>query len=165
MKRIAVTARVFAIASWVISAPIMSNKMRIRAFRALGVDVEHGAIRPGCVIQRRNVHFKGDVWLNHGVWFEGDADIWIGRGSMVGPGTRFITATHAIGTHTQRASTPKVADIHVGAGVFIGANVVVLPGVNIGDGCVIAAGAVVTKSCSPDGLYGGVPARRLRDLD
>jgi maltose O-acetyltransferase len=41
----------------------------------------------------------------------------------------------------------------------------VLPGVTVGDGCVIAAGAVVNADCQPDGLYAGVPARRVRDLE
>lgn len=50
-------------------------------------------------------------------------------------------------------------------GCWLGGNVTVLPGVTIGRGCVIAAGAVVTKSCDPNGLYAGVPARRIRDLD
>jgi maltose O-acetyltransferase len=36
--------------------------------------------------------------------------------------------------------------------------------VTVGDGCVIAAGAVVAKDCEPNGLYVGVPARRARDL-
>jgi maltose O-acetyltransferase len=40
----------------------------------------------------------------------------------------------------------------------------VLDGVTIGAGCVIAAGAVVTRDCEPDGLYAGVPAVRKRDL-
>ena len=49
-------------------------------------------------------------------------------------------------------------------GVWIGARSVVLPGVRVGEGCVIAAGAVVAADCAPFGMYGGVPARRLRDL-
>jgi maltose O-acetyltransferase len=36
--------------------------------------------------------------------------------------------------------------------------------VHLGDGVVVAAGAVVTEDCLPDGLYAGVPARRVRDL-
>ena len=41
---------------------------------------------------------------------------------------------------------------------------IILPGVTIAEGCVIAAGAVVNKSTEPDGLYAGVPARRVKDL-
>jgi maltose O-acetyltransferase len=40
-----------------------------------------------------------------------------------------------------------------------------MPGVTIGDGCTIASGAVVTRDCEPDGMYAGVPARRVKDLD
>lgn len=40
-----------------------------------------------------------------------------------------------------------------------------LPGVTVGKGCVVAAGAVVAADCAPNGLYGGVPARRIKDLD
>ena len=54
--------------------------------------------------------------------------------------------------------------IRVEAGSWLGAGVLVLPGVTIGHGSVIAAGAVVTKSTCADGLYAGVPARRVRDL-
>jgi maltose O-acetyltransferase len=48
--------------------------------------------------------------------------------------------------------------------VWMGARVTVLPGVTVGDGCVIAAGAVVTKDCEPGGVYAGLPARRIRSV-
>lgn len=159
-----IASQAFAIVSWAISAPVMSKYARVRALKALGVEAGSGGIQDGCTIKRRNVHFDGDVWLNDDVWFDAHADIWIGRGTMVGPGTRFLTATHEIGPHELRASTPIVQDIRIGAGVFIGANVVILPGITVGDGSVIAAGAIVTRDCDPDGLYAGVPARRVRDL-
>jgi len=40
----------------------------------------------------------------------------------------------------------------------------ILGGVTVGEGCLVAAGAVVTADCAPHGLYGGAPARRLREL-
>lgn len=54
--------------------------------------------------------------------------------------------------------------IAVGDGVWIGARSVILPGATIGDGAVIAAGAVVTGNVEPNALYGGVPAKRIKDL-
>ena len=49
-------------------------------------------------------------------------------------------------------------------GCWICAGCTILPGVTIGEGCVIAAGSVVNKDCAPDGLYAGVPAKRIKDL-
>lgn len=47
----------------------------------------------------------------------------------------------------------------------MGQNAVITAGVTIGEGCVIAAGAVVVHDCAPHGVYAGVPAQRIRDLD
>ena len=48
--------------------------------------------------------------------------------------------------------------------IWLGARVVVLPGVQVAPGCIVGAGAVVTRDTEPDGVYVGVPARRIRDL-
>lgn len=52
----------------------------------------------------------------------------------------------------------------IGNGVWIGANVTILGGVNIGDGAVVAAGAVVTKDVPAKTLVGGVPAKVIKQL-
>jgi len=52
-------------------------------------------------------------------------------------------------------------DIRIGSGTWLGADVVVLAGVTIGDGAIVAAGAVVTKDVLPDAIVGGVPAKIL----
>ena len=56
------------------------------------------------------------------------------------------------------------SSIHIGKGCWIGANALIRPGVDIAAGRVIAAGAVVVKNCDANGLYAGVPARRVKDL-
>jgi len=52
----------------------------------------------------------------------------------------------------------------VGANVWVGANCVLLPGVTIGDNALIAAGSVVTRDVPPNEIWGGVPARKLKDV-
>ena len=51
----------------------------------------------------------------------------------------------------------------IGDYCWISSDVIILPGVTIGDGCVIAAGAVVSKNCEPYGFYAGVPAKRVKE--
>ena len=58
-----------------------------------------------------------------------------------------------------------VAPVKVGNNVFIGRRATILPGTVIGDNCVIGAGAVVKGTLEPNGVYAGVPARRIRDLE
>jgi maltose O-acetyltransferase len=54
--------------------------------------------------------------------------------------------------------------VRIGSGCWLGAGVIIVPGVEVGAGCVIAAGAVVASDLPANGLYGGVPARRIDDL-
>ncbi len=57
-----------------------------------------------------------------------------------------------------------LSDASIGRDVWIGANAVILPGVTIGDGAVIAAGAVVTKDVPENTVAGGVPARVIKTI-
>ena len=79
-------------------------------------------------------------------------------------GTTLITSDHELGGELQRMGRFRTAPIMIGEGVWIGARTLVLPGVTIGDGCVVAAGAVVTADLDPHALYAGVPARLVRRL-
>ncbi|MDB2464704.1 CatB-related O-acetyltransferase [Amylibacter sp.] len=56
----------------------------------------------------------------------------------------------------------KKSEIHIGSDVWIGTKVTVMPGVNIGHGCVIGANSVVTKDCEPYAIYAGNPAKFIR---
>lgn len=58
----------------------------------------------------------------------------------------------------------KYRPVLIGTGTWICANCVILPGVKIGKGCVIAAGAVVVKDCKDNSLYAGNPARFIKSL-
>lgn len=82
---------------------------------------------------------------------------------LVASGTRFIDHSHGtdlavLMSQQQGASAP----IKIGRNSWIGANCVILAGVEIGEGAVIAAGAVVTKSVAKNAIVGGVPARLMR---
>lgn len=90
----------------------------------------------------------------------------LGDHVTVTEGVRFIT--HDGGVWVFRQKEPEldvVGPITVGSNVFLGLRAIVLPGVTIGDGCVIAAGAVVTKDVQANSVVAGVPARFLRSVD
>ena len=88
----------------------------------------------------------------------------MGDGVFVGPRVMFATRNHEVGQPDKRAGKTVNQPIMVGSGSWIGANVTILGGVTIGPGCVIAAGAVVTRDTERDSVYAGVPATRVKDL-
>ena len=63
-----------------------------------------------------------------------------------------------------RGGAAAAEPVNIGAGSWLGANVTVLPGVNIGNGAVVAAGSVVIRDCVSHGLYAGVPAKLVKVL-
>lgn len=89
--------------------------------------------------------------------------IFIGRGTYIGPNVGIITANHNL---LDLANHQEGQDIHLGEQCWLGMNVVVLPGVVLGPKTIVGAGSVVTKSF-PEGhaVIGGVPARLLRNLN
>ena len=93
------------------------------------------------------------------------APVHIGDHVWLGPGTKIITVNHPLTPMGRRRHLGIAKPVTIGNDVWMGANVVVLPGVTIGDNVVIAAGAVVTKDVPSNTLVGGVPAKKIRDLE
>jgi len=111
------------------------------------------------------VTIKDNCFINAGVQFLGTGRIVLEENTAVAHQVMFSTLTHEIGSSHQRATGLREGEIKVGRGSWIGARCLVLPGVHVGSGCVVAAGSVVTTNCDENSLYGGVPAKRLRSLD
>ena len=88
----------------------------------------------------------------------------IGDNVMMGPEVTILTHTHNI----ERTDIPmgqqgmRVAEVVVGNDVWIGMRVVIMPGVKVGNGAVIGAGAVVTKDVPDFAVVGGVPAKIIK---
>ncbi len=143
--------------------------LRRRLLRSGGVEFDVGG-HPPLILSRCTIYGKAPLrigagaFINVGCQFHCDAPIEIGANCAVAMETLFCTATHEIGDATRREGASVAFPIRIGEGCWIGARATILPGVSVGPGCVIAAGAVIAKDCAPNGLYGGVPARRLRDL-
>ncbi len=122
-------------------------------------------INPMCTFAGFGTRIGDGSFVNYGSYFDDSAPVTIGKNVGIGPLCTFLTGSHHLGPADHRISGGgKHQPITVEDGCWIGGRVTVLPGVTIGRGCVIAAGAVVTKDCAPNGLYAGVPARRIKDL-
>lgn len=92
------------------------------------------------------------------------AAVRIGSGVRIGHNVTLLTVNHAIGEPDLRAGTSLNCAIDIGDGAWIASHVTVLPGICIGAGSVVAAGAVVARNVPPNTMVAGVPARPVRDL-
>lgn len=111
-----------------------------------------------------NIHVGDNFLANYNVTILDVAPVHIGDNVMIGPNTMICTVGHPLSPKGRRNHLGVAKPIRIGNDVWIGGNVTVLPGVTIGNNVVIAAGAVVTKDVPDNCLYGGVPARKIKDL-
>ncbi|MCM0612642.1 acyltransferase [Marinobacter sediminum] len=134
----------------------------------------------GSIVGRRVVFYPG-IWIAPGrkLVLEDDVDIAlgvlitssggveIGARSLIGYRAQIISANHKIPKNRGRifGSGHDKAKVTIGRDVWIGANCVILPGVTIGEGAVVAAGSVVNKDIEPYTIVGGIPAKKLKDRD
>jgi acetyltransferase-like isoleucine patch superfamily enzyme len=112
---------------------------------------------------------KGGIRIGHRVEINnftivnGTGGVDIGDDTLIGPGVRIISYQHRYALGAPIRSQPTfAAPIRIGPDVWIGANAVVLAGVEVGEGAVIGAGAVVTKDVPPRVVVAGVPARVIK---
>lgn len=146
-----------------VTSPLLPSALRRALLRLGGMHIGNkvwGLER--CWFESAQVSIGTGSGVNAGCWFEGAGRIELGENVGLGPEVMIVTSTHAVGPDGEVRRAQQYRDVRIGDGAWIGARATILPGVTIGEGAVIAAGAVVTKDCEPGGLYGGVPARRLR---
>lgn len=95
-----------------------------------------------------------------------DALVKIGDGTLIAPDVTICTGTHnvTLARRVEQRGTSFAKPIIIEADCWIGTRATILPGVRIGRGSTIAAGAVVAKDVEPDSLVGGVPAKLIKKL-
>ena len=105
------------------------------------------------------------TFVNHGCYFMDGGTITIGENVFIGPFTGFYTATHPTDYARRNQGLEWARPIVVGDNCWFGANCSVMPGVTIGNGCVIAAGSVVTTDIPDNSIAAGVPATVKKKID
>lgn len=160
-------------------------------WRAQGMQIGHGSkfstvtvTWPHKVALGENCSLEHDIYLNaagpysDGVSIRLGAGCFVGKGcefnishhltvgenTLIAAGSRFIDHNHGIAAGAPIKGQPETsAPIMVGPDVWIGANSLILQGVSIGEGAVVAAGSVVTHSVPAFTVVAGCPARPMRD--
>jgi maltose O-acetyltransferase len=153
------------IVNTLLASVLVPARVRVAALRVCGMRIGAGAsVYPLCFLSDTNITIGSNTFVNAKCFFDNFAAITVGERCEIAMEVMLCTSSHGIGTADYRAGDLFGAPVVIGDGCWLGARVTVLPGVTIGEGCLIAAGAVVTVDCEPNGLYAGVPARRVRDL-
>lgn len=113
----------------------------------------------------RHVHFGKGVYANFNLTLVDDTHIYVGDYTMLGPNVVLATAGHPILPELRPLAYQYNLPIHVGENCWLGAGVIVLPGVTIGKNSVIGAGSVVTKDIPENVVAVGNPCRVLREIN
>ena len=110
-----------------------------------------------------NIEIGENVWisfaLSNGCYIQGGNGIIIGDNTIFAPGVKMISANHDFNDYSVWI---KGRPIKIGKRCWIGANAVILPGVELGDNIIVGAGSVVTKSFPSDSIIAGVPAKIIQ---
>jgi maltose O-acetyltransferase len=104
------------------------------------------------------------TFINFGAVILDVGTVSIGNDVQMGPNVQLLTATHPMDAQTRRAGWESQKPISIADGVWLGAGVIICPGVSIGANTVIGAGAVVTRDIPPSVFAAGNPCRVIREL-
>lgn len=113
----------------------------------------------------RHVHFGKGVYANFGLTLVDDTHIIVGDNVMFGPNVVLATGAHPIHVELRRRQAQYNLPITIGSNAWLGAGVLVMPGVTIGENSVVGAGSVVTKNIPANVVAVGNPCRVLRPID
>lgn len=113
----------------------------------------------------KHCHFGKNVYCNFNLTLVDDTHIYVGDYSKFGPNVVIATAGHPILPELREKAYQYNAPVKIGKCVWLGAGVIVLPGIEIGDNCVIGAGSVVTKNVPANCVAVGNPCRVIREIN
>ena len=112
-----------------------------------------------------HVHFGKYIYANFNLTMVDDTHIYVGDYTMFGPNVTVATAGHPILPELRKKAYQYNIPVHIGRNCWLGAGVLIMPGITIGDNVVIGAGSVVTKDIPSNVVAVGNPCRILREVN
>lgn len=112
----------------------------------------------------KHCHFGNRVYANFNLTLVDDTHIYVGDNVMFGPNVTVATAGHPILPELRKKGYQYNMPVRIGKNCWLGAGVIVLPGITVGDNSVIGAGSVVTKDIPPNVVAVGNPCKILRPI-
>lgn len=112
----------------------------------------------------KNIEIGENFYANHNLVILDPNKVTFGDNVFIGPNCAFYTAGHPLEPEIRNKGLEYALPIKVGNNVWFGGNVIVLPGVSIGDNCTIGAGSVVTKDIPPNSIAVGNPCKVIRTI-
>ncbi len=112
-----------------------------------------------------NIHIGNNFFANFNLTILDEARVTIGDNVFIGPNVSIYTACHPIDPATRNTGVEWAEAVTIGHNVWIGGDATILPGVTIGDNCVVGAGSVVTKDVAANTVVAGNPARLIKHIN
>ena len=112
-----------------------------------------------------HLHLGSGIYINSNFTLVDDGHIYVGDKVMFGPNVTIATANHPIDPELRGRALQYNKDVRIGENAWIGAGVIIVPGVYIGKNAVIGAGSVVTKDIPDNVVAVGNPCRVLREVN
>ncbi len=109
-------------------------------------------------------HFGKNVYANYNLTAVDDTHIYVGDNTMIAPNVILASAAHPLDPEERRKGYQYNQPVHIGKNCWLGAGVIVVPGVSIGDDTVIGAGSVVTKDIPSGVVAVGNPCRVIKEV-
>jgi maltose O-acetyltransferase len=157
----------------VLLAPLpihVGSRLRVYVLRLAGFQIGHGCVIWGLPTITGNSDLYSNLAIgreclvNVQCFFDLGAPITIGDRAALGHQVVVLTTSHHVGQPGRRAGAAYTKPVTIGEGAWLGARCTIFPGVNIGTGAVVAAGAIVNQDVPPNTLVAGIPARVMKTL-
>lgn len=154
------------------STVLIEDNVRIDALTKFGINIGNNVtIKANTIIDSGLIQDIGEglnignhVGISQNCFIQASGMVTIGNNVIIGPGSAIFSENHKHNNINEPINMQGVVrrGVYISDGVWIGSGVKILDGVNIGESCIVAAGAVVTKSMPAFSIIGGIPAKVIR---